>query len=298
MPDTLEVIDCAAFHDLLESDDLLVAVHYNIDYSITGEPAEPADDLFLIRLMDGADELGSVVPYPYYNDGYAEGITALYWSAAAAPAWEGVYTVEIQGSPVAWGTPPDASLALGDWSGFDGPTDNQQALYEWMIDAVQSLETNWTVTLLESTDAGTVLNETGTSYLTGAITGLQALCPDLFWIRATEMDTDERAWGTGQADLYEARFDGTWVGDGLDGVADMFGVTPQLIGGLLFVLLPFLAVVVLCERSFFTSTPALIALPLLMGMAALLGFFSMWVFAIAIICFVLLIGYVLFFRTS
>ena len=298
MPDTLKVIDCAAFHDLLETDDMLVVVHYNIDYSVTGEPSEPADELFIIRLMDGSDELGAITPYPYYNDGYSQGIAALYWSADDAPAWEGAYTVEIQGSPVAWATPPDTSLALGDWTEVDSDAANQQALYDWMLNAVQSLETNWSVSLLESTDAGTVLNETGTSYLNGAISGLMALCPSLFWITAQEMDTTERDWGTDQADLYAARFDGTWVGDGLDSVAELLDVTPQLIGGLLFVLAPFILVVILCERVFFTSTPALILLPLLMGMAALLGFFSMWVFAIAIICFVLLIGYVLFFRTS
>lgn len=298
VPDTIEVADAYAFRDLLEDGDVLVAVRYNIDYSVTGEPSQPVDDLYLIRLMDDSTEEGSVSPYPYYNDGYGQGITALYWSATDAPDWGGAYTVEIQGSPAAWATPPSDSLSLGSWSAVSGQEANQQALTDWMVAAVQELETNWSVTLLESTDAGTVLNDTGTSYITSAISGIKSLCPELVYIRSSEMDTTTRDWGTDQADLYAARFDDTWVGDGLDSVSDLLGVTPQLIGGLMFVLLPFILLVIFCEKVFLTSTPALIALPLLMGMSSLLGFFSMFVFAIAVVCFVLLIGYVLFFRTA
>lgn len=300
VPDALEVRSVIACHDLLEEDDMAVAVHYNIDYSVTGEPSDSAQDLFLVRLLDGATQLGVVRPYPYFNDGYSQGIVLLYWDAADAPTWEDEYTVRIQGTPAAWGTPPETNFTLGasSYSGVDGDTANQQALYDWMVDALEDLETNWTTSLLDHYEEGAVLNETGQSYMTGAVPGLQGLCPDLFWIRSSAIDTTPRTWGTGQADAYEARYAGTWVGDAMDGAADLFGVPAQLIGSILFVLLPFVLIMVLCERSFFTSTPALIALPLLMAMGALMGFFSMAFFAICVICFVLLIGYVLFFRTS
>lgn len=300
VPDALEVRGVIACRDLLEADDMAVAVHYNIDYSITGEPSDSAQDLFLVRLLDGATQLGVTRPYPYYNDGYSQGIVLLYWSAADAPTWEDEYTVRIQGTPAAWATPPEENFTLGDssYSGVSGQAPNQQALYDWMVDAIEDLETNWTVSLLEHTEEGAVLNETGQSYMTGAIPGLQSLCPGLFWIRSSTIDTTPRTWGTGQADLYAARYDGTWVGDAMDGVADLFGVSAQLIGSILFVLIPFIFIMVISERRFFTSTPALIALPLLMAMGALMGFFSMAAFAICVVCFVLFLGYVLFFRTS
>jgi len=300
VPDALEIRDVIACRDLVEEDDMAVAVHYNILYDPTAEPADTAQDLFLIRVMDGAAQLGVVRPYPYYNNGYDQGIAVLYWSSADAPTWEDEYTVRIQGTPAAWATPPEANFTLGSssYSGLDGQTANQQALYNWMVEAIADLETNWTVSLLDHTTEGAILNETGQSYITGAVPGLQALCPDLFWVRSVDMDTTLRDWGTDQADAYEARYAGTWVGDSMTAAGDLFGVSPQLVGSILFVLIPFILVMVISERAFYTSTPALIALPLLMAMGALMGFFSMAFFAIAVICFVLFLGYVLFFRTS
>lgn len=299
-PDSLSVLDAIAVRDLLEEDDLFVAVHYLILYDPTAEPADTAEELFLVRLMDGAAELGVVRPYPYYNNGYDQGIAGLYFSAAEALVWETAYTITIQGTPAAWATPPSTSFILGpsSYSGLDGQTGNRQALYEWMVDAVESLESNWAVTLLETSEAGSILDETGQTYLTAAIPGLAALCPQLLWIGSAEMDTTARTWGTGQADAYAARFDGTWVGDGMESVADLLHCEPTLIGGFIFVLLPFLAVIVMAEKWFNTSTPALLCLPLLLAMGALLGFLPLAVFALVVISFVLFLGYVLFFRTS
>lgn len=299
-PDTLEVVDAVVLQDLLEADDFCVFVHYNILYDPTAEPADAADDLFLIRLMDGATELGVVSPYPYYNDGYDQGIAALYFDAATALTWEEPYTVEITGSPFAWATPPSTSLVLVEslYSGVDGQSENQDVLYDWAIAALEALETNWSVTLLESSEEGMILDETGQTYMTGAVPGLQALCPQLFWIKSESMDVTPRTWGTGQADLYEARFDGTFIGDGMDAVADLLHCSPQLLGGIVFVLVPFILTIILAERVFRTSTPALVTLPLLLAMGALLGFLPMAAFALIVIVFVLFIGYILFFRTA
>jgi hypothetical protein len=299
-PDALTIEGAIVCRDLLEDDDLFVAVHYNILYDPTAEPTDTAQELFLVRLMDGADQLGVVQPYPYYNDGYDQGIVGLYFDAASAPTWGDPYTVQLMGTPAAWATPPSTSTVLGPsaYSGLSGTTENQEALYDWFIPAIESLESNWSVTLLETSEEGAILDETGQTYMTGAIPGLQSLCPQLFWIQSVAMDTEPRSWGTGQADLYEARFDGTFIGDGMDAVADLLHVTPQLLGGLLFVLLPFIGLVILTERWFHTSTPALITLPILMALGALCGFLSLWVLAIVVTCFVLFIGYVLFFRTS
>lgn len=299
-PDALEARSAIACRDLLETGDMLVAVHYNILYDPTAEPADTAETLFMVRLLDGVDQLGVVTPYPYYNDGYDMGIVALYFDAASALTWEEPYQVRLQGTPLAWATPPETTFVLGpsSYSGVSGQTANRQALYDWMIDAIEDLESNWVVTLLERTDGTAILDATGQNYMTGAVPGLQALCPQLFWVQSSSMDSTPRTWGTGQADIYAARFDGTWVGDGMDAVADLLSVTPQLIGGLFFVLIPFVLLVILCERLFNTSTPALILLPLLMAMGTLLGFLSMLVFALVVVCFVLFLGYVLFFRTS
>jgi len=300
VPDSLEIVDAIVCRDLLETGDFFVAVHYNILYDPTAEPTDTAEELFLVRLMDGADELGVVRPYPYFNDGYDQGIVGLYFDAAEGLVWESPYTVTLQGTPAAWATPPSTSFVLGpsSYSGLSGQTANQQALYEWMVDAVESLESNWSVTLLETSEEGSILDETGQTYMTAAIPGLQALCPQLLWIGSTSMDTEPRTWGTAQADLYASRFDGTWVGDGMDAVADLLHVDAPLIGGLFFVLIPFILTIIAAEKWFATSTPALICLPLLLAMGALLGFLPLAVFALIVICFVLFLGYILFFRTS
>jgi len=302
VPDTLEIVDVYVVRDLLEEDDFFVAVHYNIDYSVTGEPTQTAEDLFVIRLLsdDGAEQLGAVSPYPFYNTGYSQGLAGLYFDSDESLSWGTSYIVNIAGNPAWYGTPPTISYSLtgGDYSGLDGQAANQAALATFLIGVFEDLETNWSTTLLERTDVGTVLDETGQTYASAAVPGLQALCPDIYFVRAVTADYSERDWGTDQADLYAARYDDTWVGDGMSAIADLFHVEEQLLGGILFVFLPLILVMILCNRLFFDSTPALIAAPLIMACGAVMGFFSFGVYAVAVICYALFIGYVLFFRTS
>jgi len=301
-PDTLSVVDVIACRDLQEEDDLLVAVHYNIDYSVTGEPSQTAQELFIIRLFssDGSTLHGAVQPYPFYNDGYSQGVAGLYFPAADGLVWNTAYIVQIAGNPAHYASPPSVNHALdgGDYSGFDGQEDNRAALYQWVIDSAEDLESNWTATLLEHTDVGTILDETGQTYYAGAIPGLQALCPQCFYIEALTVDYTERDWGTDQADEYAARYDDTFIGDGMDAIADLFEVEAQLLGGILFVLFPTVFLIIMSFRWFSDSTPALIGAPCIMAMGALMGFFSMGVFAVAGLCYAIFIAYVLFFRTS
>jgi len=301
-PDTLEFCDVVVCRDLLEEDDFFVGVHYNILYDPTEEPSQTAQQLFTIRLLsaDGETQLGAVQPYPYYNTGYDQGAAGLYFDADEALVWSTAYILQIAGNPAYYAAPPSVNHALAgdDYSGMDGQEDNQVALYTFIVATAEALETNWSTTLLERTDIGTVLDEVGQTYFSAAIPGLQSLCPQVYFIQALTMDYTERDWGTDMADTYAARYDGTFVGDGMSAIAGLFDVEPQLLGGIIFVLIPLLAVMVMCLRWFHDTTPALIAAPLIMACGALLGFFSMGVFAVAGLCCALFAGYVIFFRTS
>ena len=66
-PTTLEIQEISAYENTREDGDQLWIVQYYIAINTTYN----ANQLFIFRLFDeDDDELSSVTPYPYYNQGY------------------------------------------------------------------------------------------------------------------------------------------------------------------------------------------------------------------------------------
>jgi hypothetical protein len=92
--------------------------------NLPGASVETITDTYNVRLMDGVNEVMSVAPYAYYNQGFDRGVVWMYFSAAEVIAeglsWGGAYTMRLDGNPTAtWtgvGTIPPAATPKADFN--------------------------------------------------------------------------------------------------------------------------------------------------------------------------------------
>ena len=301
-PDAMQFKSVQVSGNLTESGDIGFFFHYNIEYEDPpGHPDELVDELFTFRLIstDNTSELGAVSPYAVPNSGYGEGCTAFYFAPEDAPAWGQAYTIRIAGNPNMFSNPPilNYTVSLADYTTSDNRTLAREFLTNYIISVTRLLEDAWDIDLLDHTDTGTVLNSVGESYFRASIPGIQVMAPDLFYIQSISPDYDYREWGSGLADNYTGRFDGTMVGDWLSGIEADIGVDWSLATSGITVLI-MVGWMVISQKAFATTEPGLIAAAITFLGSAVIGFVHVAVMAIVAILFALFIGYVLFFRTS
>lgn len=297
-PDTFQIVSVEAMHNLIEDDDFLLAFTYNIQYD-AGQPTTPASDLFHFRLMDtdGTTQLGAVAPYPYYNSGYDMGVSAFYFSAAAAPTWEEAYKLRIEGNPKYWSSSPAVSYTLvtSDYSQLDGQDENRTLLGNYLVDTLRDLEINWDTKMVAESDLGTILSSTGETYLRGTINGIQTMCPQIFAVQTSTPDFEETAWTGAQGESYKTRYDGTWIGNSLQKMEDELHVPWNVLTGI-GILGLILGLFVLSYAKFSTTTPALISGAAVFLMGAVMGFIAPAIMALTGLTAGGFLVYIFFFR--
>ncbi|WP_238582022.1 hypothetical protein [Dehalococcoides mccartyi] len=224
-PTTFTIDDVQVAHNIVETGDSLVAFKYTIAYA-SSQPTTPANKLFHFRLMDtdGVTQLGAIEPYAYNNAGYDMGYSAFYFSADDAPEWETALVLKMVGNPQYWETPPEVNYTLttSDYSQLDTKKENQTLMGSWIIEVCRTLEINWVQKLLTETDQGTVFNEYGAAYGKGTIPGLQTMCPKIFSTQTQGLDMTRRVWLMTKLDEWPHQWDGTIIGDILEGLANIF----------------------------------------------------------------------------
>jgi hypothetical protein len=299
-PTNLQVESVKVCRHVVEEDDFVLVLHYNIHYD-TGQPDDPANKLFTFRLLNtnGVDCLGAIVPYAYYNSGYDQGCAAFYFPEADAPDWGLGYVLRISGNPEYFSTPPVTSRTLvnSDYSQMTTQEENQTLLGNYILDVARKLEINWNTPLLYTGDLGTVLNSTGEAYFRGAIAGLHAMTPQIFAIQTTTPQYDETEWTEAQGAAYETRFEDTWVGKNLVYFGEQFHVKWNMITGIM-VLAIIIALAVFCQMKYDSVKPAMIGGPLVMLGGTVMGWVAPAIMAIVTIFFALFLGYVWMFRTG
>lgn len=268
---------------LIEEGDVLIYGDYNLPYA--SPPDDPASNAFIFRLLDtdGETELGAISPFVLFDNGYNEGVFGFYFSASDNLTWGEAYTIRISQNPALFTTPTsvDYLISLSVYSSKTTQDDNQVELTINIIAMAERLESAHTdYTLLESSVGGTVLSDpTGETYFRGAIYGLQAMAPSLFLIQILEFDRADREWTTDQFDEYEERFDDTWVGDGVDATATQFGITPQMLMGVLFVLPLCIGGIILSSMKYGKAEPGFIISAIFLTLGALMGWLPAAIFA-------------------
>jgi hypothetical protein len=237
-PTTITINHVYAYENALELNDMLFWADYTT-------PTEAISSAYNLRLVDSSGtEIKSKAPYAYFQNGFSQGLCAIYFTAAEVVSesltWGSVlYYMRLDGNPTAsWsggGSIPSASPIVS--SSFSWKTTTTvgatQALIEpdILVEA-QSLQTKWASTsyiLITSVLGASKLSNTGEAYFGNVLPTLSALAPDVL-LSATEtlniipdptLPTDTYSTGTiavtnGSIEV---------VGSGVDWILDMQGGT-------------------------------------------------------------------------
>lgn len=227
---TINNID--AYRNLVETDDQLFIIEYTIDYTVN--PDESITEAFIARLMDGTDELQSQAPYNFYDDGYDEGIVAIYFEAddPNLPTWGDPYTVKLEGNPtLTWGGAgrPTTSSTSIIWT---SSSDQSAALAAKILYLAKQF--HWTYDLIETSGFGSRLTDYGSAYFSNAVPHLIAICPEIFSGSSVNPDIIDREDNRGAETYLTTRASGTILdpeppADSLGISASSFGISLSIL---------------------------------------------------------------------
>ena len=301
-PEVLQINAVWVYQNCMEDDDQLYLIDYTLDYDPDSDPLtddnpdENITEAYLVRLMNGAAELGATAPYAYYDEGYDRGLIALYFSAAEAPAWEGAYTMMLVGNPtLAWGAdPPETSVGDFDlWQDWPIST-TQEILASRILWLADQLELAWAVDMIETTASGSRLTEYGESYFVNVIPDLRIMAPSAFVGQIIQPEVEKREFTEDYSDDLAASVVGTPLD--LTPLADAFDLSREVVTTVVYyaAVVVFLALLVSKIKNY--KPAILMTIPCIIGGAflgvplvitVLAGFFSL-----------ILIAYILFYQKS
>jgi len=286
-PDELAIRDVQAYRHLIESDDLLLVIEYNIAYATT--PDDTAREWWMFRLVSpGGSDIGRALPYSYGQNGYQYGICSMYWAAdnPDKPAWDSLNTVRIEGNPTAWNTLPTPvtyTMSTSDYCDETTQDGNQYEFAYWVLNTFTDIEINWGVSgeLVTQTNAGTVLTAEGQHYLLGAIPGANYMCPDVFAVKDVALDLTEETYTHQRDEDTNDRYSGTMIEDFKQLLVDSFGghFHPYFIlGGLLFLII--ILMMAFSYLHYGTTEPVYVLVPVLLLFFAKLSFMPFAIFGL------------------
>jgi len=232
-PDTLTIHSVNVSQNLKESGDLLYLIHYEIAWDDAIDYSDlPSDETHIIQLISGSQCAAATTPYPYYNNGYAEGVASFYFNSDQAAIiglqWGSQYTVRITGQ-LNWVTPVesyDYVISDTDYCPTSNRDDNRAWVKLWILDAAQSIETDWGVSsALSTVSIVTVLSEVGETYFLRVVPGLRYLCPDLFTLSiiCPSVPADPGTYTHAENLTDRSEYDGTMVENGIETLGNLVG---------------------------------------------------------------------------
>lgn len=298
VPDVTMKIDSVwAYRNCKETGDQLYIVDYTIDYTVN--PTQDIHDTFLLVLMNGTTQLGSVAPYSYYNDGYDRGAIALYFSAADAPAWNGSYTMKLVGNPGLTWVPsiPEVSVYSFDlWQ--DNPISiTKDLVSQRVLWLAAELEATWagaTANLVDTTASGSVLTDYGELYFGNVIPDLRTVAPSAFAGQVIQPDVTKRTYTQDYAGDLTTVIIGTPLD--LTPTATAFGVSRGALTALLYYAVVILFLIIAARRIGSYKPVMLLSIPLII-LGAFIGVPLVITVLVGFFCFIL-IGFALFYKPS
>tara|TARA_R110000782_G_scaffold39370_1_gene91500 strand:- start:151 stop:1242 length:1092 start_codon:yes stop_codon:yes gene_type:complete len=315
-PTSISIVDVTAYDAVLEADDLLVVVEYELNYAVI--PAEIISDAYLGRFLNGTTELTSVEPYAFNDNGYGSGIFSFYWSPAQKetasiefnnPNAE-PYRVVLQGKPGVFpGTAPSITTPTIDWQDV---SNTSNLLYAQVSDLAYKFENipAWNddiaIDLIQS--PGGVLQLTaagsgsGEEYFSNTIRELQSMIPAIFSSGTSAPDFSESPVNQSYEENLNTFWDNNWVGTHFDTLATTYdaprGVITALIATIFIGLISFFCANLLgqnAESAGFGMLSMAVTLPMFTAINMVpLNFTIVTVFILG----VLGIGWVIFLRRA
>jgi hypothetical protein len=255
-PDSMAIISARGFTDLAETGDVAMVFHWDIPYyGDNGTyPIIPASASIVFQLYaaDGVTLLNTAAPYvyaPFLTNGYRQGVSVFYFTAADAITPGGAFQIRIQQSVTYYATPTSTTYTMtaGDWA-----NDTQADMKAYVLALCDSLLLEYpTVTLASATDIGKVLGTYGDAYFTGAIPGVRMMCPALFYVQdyvPAEMAISP-AYDSTLQDSYSIRMQGSEIKRGADRLGTHFGLTGYFILGSVFLVASIACAVLTMRRG-------------------------------------------------
>lgn len=231
------------FRNLIESGDCLYAFHYNLEFASDNYSTETAVDTMYFELKDDAGNSKAVwapYVYPYFeNNGYGDGVSGVYFGASDnASAWGSAATLTMSGWPAYYTglTPFHYTLVPGDYITETSQEDNREALKDLVLLWCDRFDAIYEETgvVLKIKD---LLSPYGETYFTGAIEGLEAMCPDLFDLQVYIPEQMDISYNMTMADFYDTRMSGSEWEKGFTKMGAGIGVSGTVMATLIFILL-------------------------------------------------------------
>jgi hypothetical protein len=302
-PDSISINGVWVYRGCKETGDQLYIVDYTIDY--TTLPDETSAEAYMCRLLQSNTTLGYASPYPYHDKGYGRGVVAIYFSAAAAPAWQGNFTMELLGSPFCdWnGTLPSYTVVSSNFSLWQDaePTVQKVAIAGKIIYLATILQGEWGENMTSLSQTGqTVLTPYAAAYFVNVIPYLGDIAPSVFpggqspGTSVTEPEIPGDTSGQDYATWLESIIGGTPFD--LSGLAANIGVSRGALTAVLYYGVVVFILIVIC-RGLGTYKPMMwFALPFV-AVGAFLGVPLIATILVGL-ANLTLIGFALFYKPS
>lgn len=249
-PESVSIDDVRVYHNLAETDDMLVIFQYDIAFTSDNYSTVPASDTFQFRFYDtdGTTLRASDTPYVYAffeSNGYGQGVGSFYLAASDnKPTWGDPAIINIAGSPTYFDPVPDPvnlELSPSDYTTATTQADNQDELKAYVLllcDRLQSAYQDTGIVLKTTSDSGIVLSPYGEMYFRGAVTGLQDLSPELFFIQVyVPEQMPVSTYNMTVGDTYGGRLDTDDLGEGFTNTGAVIGVSGNIAAALIAIVL-------------------------------------------------------------
>ena len=279
--DTFTVVSASTYSGALEAGDLLLVIHYHIDYDACC-PAETANQAFLGHYYDVSAGLvlRSTAPFVFVNSGYGQGVMSVYFSASEVTS-RGIACgtsdfARITGNPAVSPAPQLLDRAFL-CSAATEPASSIEADMEAIANLLEQ-RTEWNGVDLISSG---FLQSSGEDYFESAIPNLRAMSPGLFQGVFETPDFFEDDPGTTYRDSLQDFFNGSRFATVFDGTASWVNLSVMMTKFIFWMSITFAvaAFVMMKTAKGVTGFPVfgvLIPIGVLMGMidlqfAALIG---------------------------
>ena len=244
-PDTITIDSVHVWKHMLQPNDVLMVVQYNIAYgNKSAQPAQPINQTFTFTYTGNSTGnittvLGNETAYPYFNLGYNKGLAAFYWADVdpLKPTWGDLGNVSVTGTSL-FTSPPSGNYTLvaGDWTSGTQPSTQREDLRQWLLNALIFLELDWNnvavdqgytdrqVTLIATLGGEYyVASQQGQAYLGLTIDGITGIVPLLFMSQTTAVTHTERDWTLAQQSVFESIHTTDVVGNATAALGELLG---------------------------------------------------------------------------
>ncbi len=229
-PDSISIQGVRAYDSVLEADDLLIVVEYNLAY--TTLPDEIISDAYLGRFLRDSTELKSVEPFAFNDKGFGRGVYSLYWTAVQKSA-DSIefdnpnsenYQVRLQGKVgVFTGSVPTIASSSIVWT---NELNTAALLFQDIETVARKFEndTGWNddpdfADLINDQGGAVQFTLTGETYFSNAIPQLITMIPAMFSLAKESPDFSEKPDSRSFANDKDQFWNGNWIDTHFDFLA-------------------------------------------------------------------------------